>query len=416
MSKEENTIPEEFIKITRDFVNDIKTTFPEFEPLIHKWWKPMSDFEHIENQENREATYANAEKTSATFLFKFCQKKYPPRFFEILYQNEDMFKEESDLDTEFLPHIHFKNLWHFDISDKTKETIWKYLQLILFTVIGTIENKEAFGDTAKLFEAINQDEFKNKLEEAFTEMQKMFAGGFPGNENNKGNCEHENENENNDESESGNSEPFNPGNFPNMGDIHEHLSGILDGKIGKLAKEIAEETANDLNMDMEDVTNVNDIFSKLIKNPSKLMNIVKNMGEKLDSRIKSGEIKESELIAEASDIMNKMKNMPGMGNIHSMLNKMGVPIPGGGKVNMAAMEAQLNRNMKQAKMRERMKAKAQANASRVPKETHPVPQEPVYTDEQIVSMFSKGEKPERTPRNEKPVNEGNKQKKQKKQK
>ena len=36
--------------------------------------------------------------------------------------------------------------------------------------------------------------------------------------------------------------------------------------------------------------------------------------------------------------------------------------------------------------------------------------------EQIVSMFSKGEKPERTPRNEKPVNEGNKQKKQKKQK
>ena len=75
-----------------------------------------------------------------------------------------MFKENSTLDTEFLPHIHFKTLWKLDISQKTRETIWKYLQLILFCIIGTIENREAFGDTAKLFEAINADDFKDKLQ------------------------------------------------------------------------------------------------------------------------------------------------------------------------------------------------------------------------------------------------------------
>jgi hypothetical protein len=92
-------------------------------------------------------------------------------------------------------------------------------------------------------------------------------------------------------------------------------------------------------------------FNKLIKNPTKLMGLVKNVGDKLDSRIKSGEIKESELIAEASEIMNKMKNMPGLGDIQSMLSKMGLGGLGGlgGKVNMGAMEAQLNKNMKQAK-------------------------------------------------------------------
>ena len=405
MSKDENIIPDEFQKVARDFISDIKTTFPEFTPLIHKWWKSLSDFEHVENEEEREKIFLNAEKTSIAFLFKFCQKKYPPHFFEILYQNEDIFKEESDIDTEFLPHIHFKNLWHFDISEKTKETIWKYLQLILFSVIGTIDNKDAFGDTAKLFEAINQDEFKSKLEEAFGEMQKLFQ------ENNKEKSSTGMDGENIDIDSNSTSDKM-----PNMADIHEHLSGILDGKIGKLAKEIAEETANDLNMEMEDVTSVNDIFSKLIKNPTKLMGIVKNMGDKLDSRIKSGEIKESELIAEASEIMNKMKNMPGMGNIHSMLNKMGMPIPGGGKVNMGAMEAQLNRNMKQAKMRERMKAKAQAKqANRMAKETTVPVTNPshedsnipnsVFSDEQLVSLFSKAEKPERTPRHAKPTND-----------
>jgi hypothetical protein len=395
MSKDENTIPEEFQKVARDFISDIKTTFPEFTPLIHKWWKPRSDFEHIENEEERENLYSNAENTSITFLFKFCQKKYPPRFFEILYENEEIFKEESDVDTEFLPHIHFKNLWHFDISTKTKETIWKYLQLILFTVVGTIDSKDAFGDTAKLFEAINQDDFKNKLEEAFGEMQKLFD------ENKEKTSDgEEGENINIDSNSSSDK-------MPNMQDIHEHLSGILDGKIGKLAKEIAEETANDLNMEMDDVTSVNDIFSKLIKNPTKLMGIVKNMGDKLDSRIKSGEIKESELMAEATEIMHKMKNMPGMGNIHSMLNKMGMPIPGGGKVNMGAMEAQLNRNMKQAKMRERMKAKAQAQqANRTSTPSQQVDsniQQPAITEEQLLSLFSKGEKPERTPRQAKPT-------------
>ena len=51
-----------------------------------------------------------------------------------------------------------------------------------------------------------------------------------------------------------------------------------------------------------------------------------------------------------------MKDMPGMGNLQSMLGKMGMG--GGGKINTAAMQAQLHKNMKMAKQRERMKSKA----------------------------------------------------------
>ena len=123
--------------------------------------------------------------------------------------------------------------------------------------------------------------------------------------------------------------------MPNPQDLHDHITGMLDGKLGKLAKEIAEETALDMNMDMNSNDSVNDVFKNLMKNPTKLMGIVKNVGNKLDEKMKSGDIKESELLKEASDIMEKMKTMPGMGNIQSMMAKMGMPMGamgGGGKI------------------------------------------------------------------------------------
>lgn len=409
MTEDKKVIPDEFTKVIKDFVGDLKTTFPEYLPLINKWWKDNSHFDYIEEIEERNRAILKSEQNSISMLFEFCQKKFPPRFFDILYQNPDMFNSDSELDTEFLPHIHFKNLWQFEITEKTRETIWKYLQLILFSIIGTVENKDAFGDTAKLFEAINEDEFKSKLEETLSHMQGLFDTS-----ENVG----EKEGENVEEKEGG-------GGIPNAEDIHEHITGMLDGKLGQLAREIAEETASNLNMDMENVTDMKDIFQNLIKNPTKLMGLVKTVGDKLDSRIKSGEIKESELISEASEMMNKMKNMPGMGNLQAMLSKMGMGnLSGlGGKLNTGAMEAQLNKNMKMAKTKERIRAKAEANAkAKLEKQAASIIQQTqsqtqsTISEEELVKMFSSQEKIERTPRGANPnvQNKGDKKKKSKK--
>jgi len=393
-------VPEEFAKVIKDFVGDLKTTFPEYDSLISKWWKDKSVFAYIENEEERNKAIQAAETTSTKLVFTFCQKKLPPRFFDILYKNEDIFKPDYEGDTEFLPHIHFKNLWQFDLSQTTRDTIWKYLQLIMFAIVGSLNNKEAFGDSAKLFEAINQDEFKNKLEETLTQMQGFFDlnGNTKETDGEKGETDTPN---------------FNMGD---ANDIQDHITGMMEGKLGKLAKEIAEETAEGLNMDMENVTDVKDVFQRLIKNPTKLMGLVKTVGDKLDTRIKSGEIKESELIAEASELMNKMKDMPGMGNIQSMLNKMGMGNLGG-KVNTGAMESQLKGRMKMAQMKERMKAKSEAKAALNAKATanafvSPSAQ-PTISEEEILKIFSTGEKVDRTPRGAKP-SQGTGDKKKKK--
>ena len=397
------SIPEEFLKVIKDFVKDMKTTFPEYETVINSWWKTPEDFISMEDEEERKKAIEKAEQNSTTVLFNYCKKKFPPRFFDILYQNADIFNEDSVIDTEFLPKVHFKNLWHSDISDKTKETIWKYLQLMSFSIVGTLDNKDAFGDTSKMFEAINEDEFKTKLQDTLSQMQGLFDLSGNGGDA--------------DDTTSG----INAGDIPNAEELHDHITGMLDGKLGQLAREIAEETASNLNMDMEGATNMNDVFQNLVKNPAKLMDLVKNVGSKLDTKIKSGDIKESEIMTEASEMMAKMKNMPGMGNIQSMLSKMGLGDlsglagAGGGKVNTAATEAKLNQQMKLAKTKERIRAKAESNAqSKLAQQMlaqQNTVQQPVYTDEELIKMFQTSDKPERTMRGSGPTNNKKKKKK-----
>ena len=59
--------------------------------------------------------------------------------------------------------------------------------------------------------------------------------------------------------------------MPDASGIHEHLKELFDGKIGKLAKELAEEMSGDfMNMfgqEGSEMKNTQDIFKSLMKNP-----------------------------------------------------------------------------------------------------------------------------------------------------
>ena len=300
----------DFVKVMGEFLNNLLDVFPEV----------TSDIEECKKKTNNE-------------LEEYCKNVYPERFFDILYQNDEIFSD-NNVNTVFLPNIEFKNLWNLEgVSDNTKSTIWKYLQLIMFSIITDIDSESSFGDTAKLFEAINEDSFKEKLEETLGNIQNAF----------------------NDES---GEQKINEEDIPNSDDLHNHIQGMLNGKIGQLANEIAEETAKELDINMENAESANDVFSKIIKNPKKLMGLVKSIGTKLEDKIKSGELKESELMSEASEMMKNMKNMPGMENISQMMSSMGIPGVGKKtKLNMGAMQSKLDENIRMAKTKERLREK-----------------------------------------------------------
>ena len=57
---------------------------------------------------------------------------------------------------------------------KYKKIIWKYLQLILFSITNNLDDTTCFKDTAKLFEAIDENELKQKLEEVVSSINEVF--------------------------------------------------------------------------------------------------------------------------------------------------------------------------------------------------------------------------------------------------
>lgn len=407
----------EFQTIILDFLRDIDCSFPEYREVLEKYlgysheMKPMPDELYIE-------------------LYSHCREVYPVKFFDILYKNESLFAAPPTADAaaapdadseqpplEFLPGVDFREIWATeDITSNTKDIIWKYIQLILFSIVNNLSDMGSFGDTAKLFEAIDDNELKTKLEEVIGEMGSMFGNAADGtassgaegmDESFKKATEFMNEAFSGAAGAGASTGAGASGTAPPMPDassIHEHLSSILNGKIGKLAKEIAEETAADLNLNMENETSMKGVFQQLLKNPGKLSGIIKTVGSKLDSKLKSGELKESEIMQEASELMSKMKSMPGMNNLASMLSKMGMNVPGGmgggSKVNFGAMQSQLNKNLKQAQMRERLLKKVQdkqaATASAAAASAAAA--SPPPANGQTTSVFKSGEKPAKTPR------------------
>jgi|UniRef100_A0A6C0F5P0 hypothetical protein len=329
------SVPDNFKSIIHDFTVDLSTTFPEFSDKWRKW------------------TDATPEECKE--LFEYCLTVFPERFFDIMYQNVEIFEAKNDTNTKFLPDVDFKTLYNCDgVSENTKKTIWKYLQLILFNVIGSIDDKTKFGDAASIFDGIDENVLQEKLKETMAGIGDFFK------EANNAAGQGEGEGEKHEFT-------FGPEDgMPNMEGIHEHLKGIFDGKIGKLAKELAEEISGDFNDLVGDTPeNTQDVLKNLMKNPKKMMGLVKKVGDRLTEKMDSGEISKEEIMKEAGDIMAKMKEMGGGAD---KLNELFKQFAG---KNMRVDTNAMDRMTKKEEIKERMRKKMEANKATMEKGAEP---------------------------------------------
>jgi len=319
-------IPENFQQTVLDFTSDISTTFPEYSSILEQW--------------------SNMDAEKCQKLFDYCSTVYPPHFFDILYQNEDIYKEKELF---FLPDINFVDIFNCnDISETTRQTIWKYLQLILFMVAGNIKDKSMFGDTANIFEGIEEGDLQEKLKDTMSDIQGFF---------NKMNIDLSNVDLDlsNNPFESDTTDASGT-QMPDMENIHNHLKSLFDGKIGRFAKDLAEELSEEFS-EISGGDNTANMLKQMMKNPKRIMDLVKKIGEKIKQKMENGEISKEEMMGEASEILNKMKEMGGQKEMNNMLKKFAGSMGMGknSKVNMGAFQNM----MKQEQMRERMRNKAQ---------------------------------------------------------
>lgn len=279
-------IPKDFEILMSDFIGDIKTTFPEYTPIIDKWW---GGIDHT--------------PTQVGDLFVHCLNVYPGRVNDIIYQTQDIFEDTATVNVDFLPGISFKYLWKCDdISDQIRSTIWKYLQAVLVCVVGSVDKNCKDNGLSSMFNNMDEDAFKNKLKTAVNDLTKSMK------------CE-------SDVDVSTDTHPDTTGTSVPEIDIQSQLNGLMGGKLGEIAHEIAEETTRGLNLDeFNGSEDVSDVFKKVFSNPGKLMSLVQNVTSKLDTKLKSGDYQQQELIQEATGLLQNMKDMPGMENIQELMS------------------------------------------------------------------------------------------------
>ena len=333
-------IPENFKTLVKDFIDDLTNVFPEYDFYWSKWGNP-----DITNDELKE-------------LLDYCSKVYPERFFDILYQNEEIFAENSNINTYFLPKMSFSLLFNSEgLSENSKKVLWKYLQLMLFTVVGSIDDKKSFGESANIFDGIDENVLQEKLEETMKNIGNVF-------EKMDTLKQKVNEMEGNTENseETNTNETPNPRaafeNLPNMENLQSHLKQLFDGKIGKLAKELAEEVADEFkDVIGGDEENPQNMIKNLMKNPNKIKNLMKTVSGRLDEKMKSGEISKDELMKEAGQFLNEIKKTSGDAGVNEMLQSAMKNMGGLGK-NAKINKSALNRLMKQSESKEKMQQKA----------------------------------------------------------
>lgn len=328
---------EEYCKVIREFIPDFLSTFPEYENTLDKG---ILDIIHKVDSDDSLIVYKHSVKYIAHHIIRILQQDQT--IFEKLDTSGD-----TQSSTEYIKGIVFADLWYKEITEQTKDILWKYLQLLAMSIVNHEKDQSLFTDEdiASLFQNIDEGEFKTKLEETLNNMKDFF------------------------DSKDGSDLSF------NEEDTKKNLDKIMNGKIGSLAKEIAKETLEQFGSEESE----ENMLNTLMKNP---LGLIKNIEKTLENKVQSGEINKADLMEEAKGLMSEISNMNvpgGMGPLQDIMKQFqGATSGSGANTNMN----NLNKNMFQQymnneKRRSDMRSKLDKRRQEKTNEVFTVNNEPV---------------------------------------
>jgi hypothetical protein len=153
----------------------------------------------------------------------------------------------------------------------------------------------------------------------------------------------------------------------------------------------------------------------MMRNPKKIMDLVKKIGSKLDDKMKSGSISQEELMKEASEMMSKMKGGAGGKEFQDMMKNMMKSMGGSmgkGMFDMNRMSSMMGKSAQKDRMRTKLEKRQQSanytleakapnefvfklpeegvqeKSQALAKQPMPAKQDPVMTDDWLEDMQS----------------------------
>merc|ERR1711935_583596 len=249
------------------FINNILEFYPDYKESIEEYYRDVLDNDTC-----------NDDKYIKRFMRKFGDCKT-----QISSKDCGIFKESIFI----LKNIDFKEIWDNEkTTDKNKDIIWDYLQTLYVIGETIISDSDKIKKLVENFKKVRDNE---ELESDDTENQEIFNMI-------KNLSEKQKQKQEDEQCENGG--------------INEDM--LNNGLIGNLAKELAEDiNIEDMNLgiDSED-GNINDIFSNIMSgdNPMKFMNLIQNVGQKIQTKLSDGNIDQSKLVEEAQNMMGMLGN------------------------------------------------------------------------------------------------------------
>ncbi len=304
-------IEEQVFSIFSSFIQDLSKTYPEIKNCLYR---------------NYEDCLTNSEKKSLQEFPKLC------KFLDLIQKYEKYITEKNseffDLEIDLLEEISFKNLWAKNISGKTRETIWKYLQT--FQIINiNLKSNEQLREALSQIGSDTVMEVDKKTAKDLKKLKKL--SGDVKKDISK------------DESE-----------------LDEMLGGLMDTGIGDIAKEVAK------NMDVEKMfgsidenSNPMEMMSQLM-NPEKMGAIFQNINTVMENKMESGELTEESLKNEAQGMVGKMSENPMFGNLMKQMNPEqmnNMTSQESSQVSEPESEPELSKEEKKAKLRAKIQEK-----------------------------------------------------------
>ena len=252
---------EHFNSTLKLFIENIIKIYPDYKDFLEDYYDDLL-----------EKDSCNDDKYVKRFMRKFSENKE-----QISCKNNELFNDSIC----FLKNVDFKEIWECEITNTAiKNTIWDYLQT-LFVIGETIIN-----DSDKIKSLV--DSLKKK-------------------------SDNESIDPSNDASNIENKELLdmlkNLSDKKNKEKIDEKL--MEGGMIGDLAKELAGDiNLDDMNLNLDENAGIGDIFGKIMSgdNPMKFMNIIQNVGQKIQSKLTDGNLDQGKLLDEAQNMMGMLGN------------------------------------------------------------------------------------------------------------